>query len=227
MTEPPTTGSALPWLWGLTLLLVVGGSAIGGYIWLEHRGGGSHTQADVPGADAIPLEPQTLKLNRDYYVQVKLAELRPTRADGKPWDWWDNSAPDVYWRMKWQDVVVFESVVRDDDFVARWDLIGTDIRNLVTGVVTGTAAEMDIESLINAQTIYVEADTTITVEIWEKDLLRDQLVATLPFKLAEQRVGTTRFRFSEAEQPELARLELTIIDCATPLPELLEMVGQR
>ncbi|MEM9752941.1 MAG: hypothetical protein AAF916_06100 [Planctomycetota bacterium] len=227
MNEPASTGSALPWLWGITLLLIVGGSAIGGYVWLERGGGIDGDSTAFSRADAVPLEPQTLEPGRDYYVQVKLAELRPTHADGDPWDWWDESAPDVYYVMKWQDVKVFESVVRDDDFVARWDLLGADVRDVVTGVMTGTAAEIDIESLINAQPIHVQADTTITVEIWENDRLDDQLVATLPIKLAEQREGTTRFRFSRDEQPELARLELTIIDCATPLPELLEMVGQR
>ncbi|MEM1445778.1 MAG: hypothetical protein AAGF84_06980 [Planctomycetota bacterium] len=225
-TTTGASGSALPWLWGLTLLLIVGSSAIGGYVWLE-RSGGATPNAEGTTPDAIPLEPQTLTPDRDYYVQVKLAELRPTRADGDPWDWWDETAPDVYYIMKWQDVQVFESVVRDDDFVARWDLLGADVRDVVTGVVTGSAAEMDIESLINAQPIHVQADTTITIEIWESDRLDDELVATLPIKLADQREGTTRFRFTEEEQPELARLELTIIDCATPLPELLEMVGQR
>ncbi|MEM7576848.1 MAG: hypothetical protein AAF328_05165 [Planctomycetota bacterium] len=222
-----TSGSALPWLWGLTLLLIVGGSAIGGYAWLENTAGPDGTVSASSTPDAVPLEPQTLRIGRDYYVQVKLAELRETRADDDPWDWWDESAPDVYYVMKWQDVRVFESVVRKDDFVARWDLLGADVRDVVTGVVTGSAAEMDIESLINAQAIHVEDGTTITIEIWESDRLDDQLVATLPIKLADQREGTTRFRFTDEEQPELARLDLTIIDCATPLPELLEMVGQR
>ncbi|MEM8781493.1 MAG: hypothetical protein AAGE65_01435 [Planctomycetota bacterium] len=227
--DPTTpTGSGLPWLWGLTLLLVVGGSAIGGYAWLEQRGGLDPPAAANPEADDVSAwAPPTVQPDRDYYVHVRLAELRATRADGDPWDWWDESAPDVYVRMKWQGVLVYESLVRDDDFVARWDLLGADVRDVVTGVVTGTAAEMDLESLINAQPVHVRPDTAITVEVWESDRLNDQLVATIPLELPQMNQGVTRLRFSEDEQPELARLEVTIIDCATPLPELLEMVGQR
>jgi hypothetical protein len=225
MSESAQTTSALPWLWGLMLLLVVGGSAIGGYVWMT-PGSGAGDPARVAPEAAAP-EPKTLTLGRDYYVQVKLAELRETRADGDVWDWWDESAPDVYYRLMWRDALAYESVVRRDDFVARWDLLGADVRDVVAGVVTGAAAEMDIESLINAQVIPVEADTQIEIQVWEQDRLDDQIVANVRLDLAEMREGTTRFDYTVKQQPELKRLEVTIIDCATPLPELLEMVGRR
>ncbi len=216
-----TGSSAIPWLWAITLLLVVGGSAVGGYAWLQHQK--KSTGAGVAPDTAVAPEPTTVPLNEDYYVYVKLIEFRPTRPEGKKWDRMSGTAPDPFYRMTWQDAQVFESPTRSDAFVAGWDLLSVDLKD----VIFDQEGEVDVESIVNAPVIHIKADTQVTIDVLEDDTLDNLEAGTVTLALAEFRVGENTLTFTEEEQPMLSRMVVGIVDRNISLSELVEVVSDR
>ncbi len=222
MTEPDDQpASALPWLWAISLLLVVGGAGIGGYLWLEHRK--ATGQPAFGNGPPVAPEPSTVQLGRDYYVHVKLVELRPTRENGTAWDRADGSAPDPFVRVRWQDAEVFESAARGDAFVAAWDLISVDLKE----VALSSGGEVDIESMVNAPVVRVEKDTTVEVEVIDDDLIDNTEAGTVTLELAKFHEGDNVLTFTPEEQPLIARMVVGVLDRKISLPDLIDAVSKR
>ena len=223
---PPVTpntdagpGSAVPWLWALTLIAVVGGAAVAGYVLTRSEGLTPEQAAEIVANAA----PETVPLGNDYYVYVKLIEMRPTRDDGTPWDRFSGTAPDPFYRMSWQGVQVFESPERDDAFIAGWDLLSVDLKD----VVLKQEGEVDIESIVNAPTIRIEQGTTVTVEVIDDDTVDNTEAGTVKLELDQFRLGTNALAFTPEEQPNLSRMVVGIVDRNISLPELLDAVSER
>ena len=219
---PTTSHAAVPWLWALTLIAVVGGSAIAGYAWLQNRSALSTTNAATPNHTDASI-PDTVRLGRDYYVYLKLAELRPTLADGDPWDHWSDTAPDPFYRMTWQDAQVFESPTRKDAFVAGWDLLSVDLKELLLT----SGGEVDVESIINAPVIHIQQDTQIQIELIDDDTFNNTEAGTITLSLARLREGENTIHFDEEQQPLISRIVVGIVDRSISLPDLVDAVSAR
>ncbi len=200
------------WTWALATLLVVAGAAIVGYWKLSPV-----ASIDRPTTTTAPAG---LSADHDYYVFVKLIELRPTRPDGDRWDTGKGSAPDIYFTLAWQDSTIFTGTERNDTLIANWDLFRVDIKDTITN-----GGKLDIASSINAPLIHITAGGKITLEVWDDDPVNSDQAGKIEIELDTLRPGSTII-----EPPETSgvrRIILELIDRNTPLEELIALQAKR
>ena len=206
---------------GLTLLVVLG--IAGGGWWLLEQRAPSATAGPAPsGVDRDQTEEAVagslpLKEGEDYYVHVRLVEVRDTNG-GSSWDA-GGGAPDLYVRLTWNGTPVHDSAHRGDSLTAEWDLMRVNVKDAVL------TNEIDVASAINAPIIQSGPGGLLGVEIWDDDDLspRDAVGRfDLPVKLLQEGVQTFRF-----DGGNVARLEIDLIPASLTLPELIDRYSNR
>ena len=229
-TAPPEAAPAprgsrwKPLAWATALIALVAGAA-----WGVHRFGGDAVSSfsaapTAPPQAAEPLGPPPLAPGHDYYVHLKLVELRPRAPGGDAWDWGDGG-PDPVYRITWQGNRVHESSVRGDTLIGSWDLFAADVKE----VMVDQAGRLDVETLIDAPLVRFEPGATFTLTVADDEPLGLGETVAYEEELEMDRFhdGDNTLLFSEEEQPGVARLVLTFTDRSAPLPDLLQLLSNR
>ena len=119
----------------------------------------------LSGRDPLPFSAKqadrTLQPGMLYRIIATKADIPKTDSDGHAWDWLSNSAPDCFYTVEWDGVVIYESVAIRDTFFPVWE-----------------EATLNIEDIIRNRTIAVsktggvfkvEPDHMLTVSFQDND----------------------------------------------------------
>lgn len=206
-------GSKLaPALWALAIVLIVG-SIVAAAWWIQRP-------VVAQPAPAPATEPVTVKLDHDYYLFVRLIEFTPKTPKGKSWDSVDGSAPDAQVYLTWRGNRIFSFPEREDQLINTWDFFRVDVRSLVT-----SGGQIDVASAINAPIVRTGQAETVTIEVWDEDPAMSDLALKMEISLATLRDGANQI--TPPPGTGVARLQIDMIDRATPLPTLIELESKR
>ncbi len=224
------------WVFGLLPVLLVG-AAMGGYLWWGgaasggDRSGGDASGRGASGGGASGLPGGELVPGHDYYLFVRTVELYPTTAEGKAWDRVGNSAPDIFYELLWQDLVVYTSPVRDDTLIAAWDPISVDVRGAILGGKIDLASVLNQGAIVNAGAGGGGggggAGGSVTIHVWDQDLfgLGNEGAGSHTVGLEELRVGDNVFTFEHGPTNAVKRIVLRVTDTDQPVQSLLDALG--
>lgn len=129
--------------------------------------------------------PATSKLvtsGGDYYIGVKLVEVSPKKADGSAWD--SGSAPDLFFRLEWQGLTIFESSVKSDTLIAHWSEAEFDLREIA---LEGKKASLD--EIIAGGKIRVDAQKPLSIILVESDLVGSDEIGRVELQVTELKLG--------------------------------------
>ena len=202
-------------LGSIAVLAIVGGIVFAG-LWKLN------IPADAPATDApVPATaPAKIVAGRDYYVLVKLVEFNPRKPNGSPWDRGSGSAPDPKVVLSWRGSWIFELPTRDDQYIATWDLFRVNIADVVR-----SGGNVDIASSINAPLVQADPAAPVTIEVFDSDLVYDDLALKLKVPLTELHPGENDLAIPKGSG--LKRLVVQLIDRETPLDQLITLAQKR
>jgi len=210
------------WLWAaLTIALVAGVSATGWYFLSTGSTANGSPKGDWSAGttDDPSTRPAKLQAGQDYYLFVKLAELRPLRSNGSRWDRVDRSAPDIIASITWQNAIVWKSAKRSDTFIATWDLFRIDVAELLT-----SGGQIDLESSLNAAMIRVDQNAMIKVDIWDDDAASSDTAGTFELVLTQLVEGENVI---VNPGTSVARFIVEAVSRSTPLDQLVSRANRR
>ena len=177
----------------------------------QSRGGGRDNSRPSTG-------PALVQSGGDYYVHVKLIELRPVDTEGGSWDVRSEGAPDIYYTLFWNKTKVFESAEREDRLIAEWDLLRLDLKDAIL------SGQVEVASAVNGPLVRVEAGGMLTVEVFDEDVSFDDEAGRFDLPLETLRVGLNTLT---PEGGGVARLVIDLVPRDTPLPDLLDRASNR
>ena len=223
-------------------LLVVAGIALGGWWLIENPkvaaadGGESrnlppaierdasqpsmpikNAGAASPSGPSEPAGPPTVRDGADYYAHVKLIELRNPPPDADAWDT-NGGAPDINYKLFWNDTLLFESSTRDDTLIAEWDLLRLDLRDALL------SQQVEIATAMNAPLVNIKGGGVLTVEIWDDDLMSSDRAGRFDLPVATLLEGLNVLTFDDGG---VVRLILDLVPRDTSLPDLLDRASRR
>ncbi len=213
MNQPASGKGVAPWVWPLLIVLTIVLAA--GFVYvLNDRDDGNPPQ-DQPGGSTHA----TLKHGEDYYVFIKLVELTPTQAEDEAWDG-DGSGPDVQATLTWRGNIIYTTATQSDTLIAAWNMIGVDAWDVAQDM-----GEVDLESLIRAALVNVQADETVTLTLTDKDLTRDDPAGTYELTLDELRLGENVLLPEPAAERRAVRIVVHVLEHGLPLADLAERLN--
>ncbi len=220
---------------GFLTAALVAGVAVGGWWWQSQSQAGQvkrqppdpRPRLDDPKPDAPepkqnqpqpePPAPRGLLTDGDYYVHVKLIELRPKNGD----DAWDvrGGTPDINFKVFWNDTLLYEGPTRDDRLIAEWDLISIDVHDAVL------SGELDVAGAVNAPLVRASEGGVLRIEVWDDDdFTTSDQAGRFDLPMVTLRENLNKLTFAEGG---VARIEVDLIPRETDLPDLLERASDR
>lgn len=127
----------------------------------------------------------TVPTEQDYYVGVQLVEVTATDKDGESWDSFNDSGPDLYVVFHWQGVKVFKSSAKEDSLIAHWSEAEFDLRDYAL-----QGKPTSIDDVIAGARVRISETEPLTITLYEKDLLKDDLIASFDIDLTKLTEGT-------------------------------------
>lgn len=197
----------------LTLVIVAGIAAAG---WWRLQPQDRPVRGRSPSYAST--QPMLVQPDRDYYVHIKLIELNPTTSDDGSWEVRSASAPDIYFKLSWNGVLVFESAVRDDRLIAEWDLLSLDLKDAIL------SGEVEVASALNAPLIRAQSGGMLALEIFDEDASFDDEAGQFDIPIENLRVGINTLT---PQEEGVARVVLDMVPRDMPLPDLLERASNR
>lgn len=195
-------------MWAVTIVVIVG-AIVGVGWWLR-----ADQASPAPATQAAAQGPTPVTVGRDYYFFVRLVEFTPLSPRGKQWDI-DGSAPDAEVHLTWRGNRTFALPQRGDQLIARWDLFRVDVKDVVI------SGKTDISSMINGPIIRVMPNETIAIEVVDGDIGPDDVALKMEIPLARLHEGHNDLAIPEGSG--VSRLWIDMIDCATPLADLIKL----
>jgi hypothetical protein len=212
----PLRSRVSPWLWAAGTLLLVAGTGLA--TWRVSR-----TPSLPAGAASQPSDsPPRLTTGHDYYLHVKLIELAERRPNGKQWDSFDDSGPDIRFTLTWRQNVIWKSIEKSNTLIGSWDLMKVDLGQLIT-----SGGQTDLEGLVNAPLVHCEPGETIELKVWDEDTVGSDGAGTITIRLDGLRPGENTLLPAADKSIGVKRVVLALIDRRTPLPELVNTISNR
>ncbi|MGC4005116.1 MAG: hypothetical protein QM811_19180 [Pirellulales bacterium] len=212
MSDATKQSRIVPVLWAILIIAIVGGIVAGGLY--------SQSPKSVEFQMIASTAPSLAQADHDYYVWVHLVEFKPKKPNGSNWDSGNNSAPDADVRLYWRGNRIFILPKREDQLIATWDLFRVDVMQLVN-----SGGKIDIEGAINAPIVRAGKNEPLTIEVWDSDLIGDDLALKMDVPIDNLYVG--RNDITPPPSSGLVRLRVDLIDRTTPLPKLIELASGR
>ena len=189
-TQKP--GASTSWASFLVPLLVVATVA---FAWLWISGTGSPVKdSPSPGGG---LQPDSV-----YYVFLSEIELYPTNPEGASWDSGSGGAPDIRYRLAWQDVTIHESETMEDSLIGEW-----------SGVREGALDKLLGEDKLNAGKLRASKDGKLRIEVEDADTLTpDDPAGIVELKIMDLQEGVNDLRYDKkAEESAIKRLLIRLV----------------
>jgi hypothetical protein len=118
--------------------------------------------------------------DRHYLVFLTEIEVENGTASGGKWDT-TKGGPDVQYDVSWRGNRVFQSSVRKDTLLARWDQDEIGVRDLLDGVSPERATK--------AARITARPGETIEFRVYDNDTLRDDEIGRWEVAVDSLRTG--------------------------------------
>ena len=150
----------------------------------------------------------SVQIGKDYYVAVTLIELTEHNPEGEPWDEYNGTGPDIFYEIYWKGTRIFQSVVKEDSFVAKWSNAEIDLAKLA---FEGGATSLD--SLVQGARLNIKQGEDIELRVSDSDVVKDDLAGTKIIKTTDLLVGDTTYEYSK---PGIKRLILRVSDLSQP-----------
>lgn len=170
---------------------------------------GQYRVAEPPPAAQMEPAGRPVSLDRDYYLSVRLVEVSDRNPDGTPWDSWSDSGPDIFVEIFWKGSRVYRSTTKRDTFVAQWS-----VSELRLGELALAGGRTSVDDLIQAARVHIRPEDTVTVRIYDADLLRSTLISEKTFRLTDLHEGEESFSF---DAPGVIRLGLSVRAIGDPV----------
>ena len=175
------------------------------------------TASPTPAATPAPSGPPTVRDGAYYYAHVKLVEFRNPPPDDDAWDT-NGGAPDINYKLFWNDTQLFASSTRDDTLIAEWDLLRLDLRDALL------SQQVEIATAMNAPLVNIKKGGVLTVEVWDDDLMSSDQAGRFDLPVATLLEGLNVLTFDEGG---VVRLVLDLVPRDTSLPDLLDRASRR
>ena len=199
-TQKP--GASTNWASFLVPLLVVATVA---FAWLWISGTGSPVKdSPSPGGG--------LKPDSVYYVFLSEIELYPANPEGDNWDSGSGGAPDIRYRLAWQDVTIHESETMEDSLIGEW-----------SGVREGALDKLLGEDKLNAGKLRASQDGKLRIEVEDVDTLTpDDPAGTVELQIMDLQEGVNDLRYDKKdEESAIKRLLIRLVSKDQPMEDIV------
>lgn len=187
-------------------LLVVLGSAYAAYDYFKK-------EKLAPKVDAngeVVAEDSGLKLGKRYRIFIRSLIVPPTNEDGDKWDGSGKSgAPDVFFRVFYQDHMIYESSTISDVLVAEY----AAVKGGVTDAIFSKNASDYLEA---ANVAFQEEDSHFKVKVIDSDTFDNDTIGEVTIALNELNIGSNTIEKSGVTYV------ITVIDSDTDMNESLK-----
>jgi hypothetical protein len=177
------------------------------------------------GGDGRPTA-GTLVSGQEYLIYLRSVEIQPLNAQGKSWDT-GNNAPDVFYRVIWQNNQIYESETMQDSLIADWIPLGLSLKDsLLKGQVS-------VDQAIKIPKVKFDANKSTADEViftvLDKDLVSgNDHIEDLSLLLSKLHVGDNVFDFNLQPGHGLIKAVVRVIDNSLSTDEKIQalMRGQ-
>ena len=154
-----------------------------------------------------------VQLEKDYYVLVKLVELKASKGPDEKWDS-DGSAPDIGVELSWQGADIFKSSVKENTFIAQWSTSEIDLRKVAL-----MGEQTSVDDMIKGGRISIRAGEKIKVKIFDVDVLGvKEFAGTVDLLTSDLSLGEQTIRPKDGA---VERLVLRVLDM-NESPDILQ-----
>jgi len=196
-TQKP--GASTNWAAFLVPFLVVATVA---FAWSWFTGNGSPAKHNTPPGGGM-------KPDSVYYVFVSEIELYPTNLDGDTWD--SGDAPDIRYRLAWQDVTIHESEKKKDSLIGEW-----------SGLREGVLDKLLCEDKLNAGKLRTAKEGKLRIEVEDVDLTRNDHAGTVELDIMSLHEGVNIWYDEKTEQNAIKRLLIRLVSKDQPEKDILQ-----
>ena len=197
-TRKPAASAS--WISFLVPLLIVTTVAFA-WLWLTGSGNPVDDSASPEGG---------MKADSVYYVFLSEIELYPTNPDGDAWD--SGDAPDIRYRVAWQDVTIHESEKKENSLIGEW-----------SGLREGALDKLLGEDKLNAGKLRASKEGKLRIEVEDVDSLSpNDPAGSVEFEIMGLHEGVNDIRYDEkTEQNAIKRLLIQLVSKDQPMEDIV------
>jgi hypothetical protein len=197
---PQKAAGPASWTSFLVPLLVVTSVAFA-WLWLTGKGGPVEDRNSAGGS---------LEVDSVYYVFISEIELFSTNPEEAPWD--SGDAPDIRYRLAWQDVTIHESEKKENSLIGEW-----------SGVREGALGKLLGEDKLNAGKLRAAKEGTLRIEVEDVDALTpNDPAGTVELKIMSLQEGVNDLRYDEkTEGNAIKRLLIRLVAKDQPMEDIV------
>jgi|GEM_PF-2543643 len=213
------------WVWPVLLVLIAGLAGVTGWAFFGPGSVASSSMEAAREEDEAAALPERLEYGKTYHVWVKRIELKDRMLDGDRWDSGNDSAPDIQFELSRDGERLQKSDARKDAFVARWDPISIDVKDMLLSGST----QIDPAGLIQSPLVRYDPGTVLELAIWDDDAtgLNDEQAGVVRLVFGELFLGENTITPAAFGVSAIKRVDVVLFDEDLSLPELVKLVGER
>ena len=198
--KPQKSAAPASWAAFLVPLLVVTTVAFA-WLWLTGNGSPAKDSASPGGG---------MKADSVYYVFLSEIELYPTNPEGGTWD--SGDAPDIRYRLAWQDVTIHESEKKENSLIGEW-----------SGLREGALDKLLGEDKLNAGKLRASKEGKLRIVVEDVDSLSpNDPAGTVEFEIMGLHEGVKDIRYDEkTEQNAIKRLLIQLVSKDQPMEDIV------
>lgn len=211
------------WVWPVLLVLIAGLSGVTGWAFFGPEA------ALLVQAEPIEGEGEQvvsrLEYGKTYHVWIKKIALEDRMPDGDRWDSGNDSAPDIQFELSRDGERLQKSDARKDAFVARWDPISIDVKDML---INGST-QIDPAGLIQSPLVRYEPGTVLDLTVWDDDAtgLDDEHAGVVRLVFGELFLGENTILPSATGSSSVKQVEVVLFPEDLSLTELIRLVSER
>ena len=206
-TKPAWVGAIVP------VVMVLGAA---GLYWIMTSGNGD----DGNGSGPYPSPPAKGKLveGRTYYLFASEIELYSTNFENESWDLGDGG-PDIFYRLLWQGIEVFESKTRADSLIADWSGLEVELDWLDL-----LGKNLSPDEVIKGARVRADSKGSVLIKVEDNDVADNDEAGSVEIFLKDLRVGANGFEYKKASDSAIRRITLRVLPVDSSLQDLIAIM---
>jgi hypothetical protein len=210
------------WVWPVIVVLVAAVAALTGTLFFGPEAVQRREEAAEAEARA---QSRSLEPGRAYYVWVKLIELNEQLPGNEQWDPGKDSAPDIHFELSLNDARLQESEPRYNTFVARWDPISVNVKDLLLDGAT----KIDPAGLIHVPLVRYDAGTELELNVWDHDasFFPDEAAGRVVLALDDLDAGENVLSPAADGESSIRQLIVVFFPEDLPMADLIQLLSDR
>ncbi|MEM9702832.1 MAG: hypothetical protein AAF907_10370 [Planctomycetota bacterium] len=225
--------AVLPWFAGALAVGLVIAAAWAGVTYLPPPAPAA-SETTLPDPFAPP-ERRPLKPDHDYVVLIRAVEVTAKAPGGKTWERGFGDGPDLAYDLSWRGSVIFESDVKHDTLIGRWEALKVDVWDTMQnggsvdlGQALNNGAVIRTPPAANGPdkpggTANIEPGL-LKVRVWDSDLIDNDEAGEVTLLISELNEGDSELLFKDEDAGAVRRLTVRVTDREVPIRNLIEML---